>query len=342
MNSENPRILILRLSSIGDILLTTPFLQQVRNRFKQAHITYIVKKEFSDLLKYNPHINHLIKFDSSFGIAELLDLTRELKEKEFDIIFDLHNNLRTNRLTSTYKRYKVSKIKKDKFKRWLLIHLKVNLFKKIRTAPEKYRQTGQHYNIKDDNEKVQIFLNDDIEQEVNQLLRKNNLQKGQYLCLAPGAAHFTKMWPLEYVEKLISKISDMSDIKIALVGGPNEKDILAQYKTNKNVINFSGQTSLLQSAGILKYAKGIITNDSGLMHMAVAVDIPIIALFGSTAEELGFFPFRANASILQVEDLWCRPCTHIGREKCPLGHFNCMRQITVNQVFNAIEKRIAQ
>jgi heptosyltransferase-2 len=342
MNSVSPRILILRLSSIGDILLTTPFLQQVRNRFKQAHITYVVKKEFSDLLKYNPHINHLIKFDSSFGIAGLLDLARELKENEFDIIFDLHKNLRTNRLTSLYKQDKVSKIVKDKFKRWLLIHLKINLFKKIRTAPQKYLQTGLDYNIEDNNEKLQIFLNDDIEQQVNELLINNNLHKGNYLCLAPGAAHYTKMWPLEYVEKLISKISNASDNKIVLIGGPNEKDILSQYNTNNNIINFCGETSLLQSAGILKYARGIITNDSGLMHMAAAVDIPIVALFGSTTEELGFFPYRANASILQVDDLWCRPCTHIGREKCPLGHFNCMRQISVNQVFNEIEKRIAQ
>ena len=322
MNSKNPRILILRLSSIGDILLTTPFLQQVRNRFKQTEITYVVKQEFSDLLKYNPHIDHLIKFDSSLGIAGLLNLARELKESEFDIIFDLHNNLRTNRLTSLFKKNRVSKIVKNKFKRWLLIHLKINLFKNVRSAPQKYLQVGQKYNLQDNKERLQIFLNDEIEQQINELFIKNNLQKGQYLCIAPGAAHFTKMWPLEYMEQLIKKISNSSAVKIVLVGGLNEKDIFADYDIKKDVINLCGETTLLQSAGILKYAKGIITNDSGLMHMATAVDIPIVALFGSTSEELGFFPYQAKASVLQVKDLWCRPCTHIGRDKCPLGHFN--------------------
>ena len=336
MNSESPRILILRLSSIGDILLTTPFIQQVRKRFSNAHITYVVKREFSELLKHNPQINELISFDSAFGIAGLLELAKTLKQKKFDIIFDLHNNLRTNRLTSVFKSKKISKIRKSKIKRSFLVNFKINLFKEIITAPQKYLHVGQKYNIKDAGEKLQLFLNNSLEQTVENFLKKNDLEKKHYLCLAPGAAHYTKMWPIEYVANLVTKIINKYNYKIVLLGGPSEKNFSPQFKSNNKVIDFCGKLSLLESSGILKYSKGIVTNDSGLMHMAAAVDVPIIALFGSTVKELGFYPYKANASILE-NDLWCRPCTHIGRKKCPLGHFNCMRNISVDRVFNEIE-----
>lgn len=339
MNSESPRILILRLSSIGDVLLTTPFIQQVRKKFSNAHITYIVKKEFAELLQYNRHINKLIHFDSSQGIAGLQDLAKNLKKKNFDIVFDLHNNLRTNRLTAVFERKKVSKVKKHKIKRALLVNFKINLFNEIKTAPEKYLRVGQKYGLADKGEKLQLFLNEQTEQKVKDHFQKNDLQAGQYLSFAPGAAHYTKMWPLEYVEELILKVQDEFDTKIVLLGGFNEKNIFPQFDSNKNIVNMCGKLSLLESAGILKYAKGIVTNDSGLMHMAAALNIPIIAIFGSTVKELGFFPYNANASVLEISNLWCRPCTHIGRRKCPLGHFNCMRQISPDHVFSEMEKK---
>jgi lipopolysaccharide heptosyltransferase II len=338
----SPRILIIRLSSIGDILLTTPFIQQVRKKFPTANISYILKKEFADLLINNPHINDLILLDSSLGISGLMDLARQLKEKKFDIVFDLHNNLRSNRLTSVFKRSIVSRINKNKIKRALLIYLKINLFKQIRTISEKYLLVGKRYQIKDNGEKLQIFLNDESEKKVQNYLSENDLEKNEYISFAPGAAHFTKMWPAEYMEDLINKTLRDVNTKIVLLGGANEKDILPKFESNESVINFCGKTSLLESAGILKYSKGIITNDSGLMHMASAVNIPLVAIFGSTVEELGFFPYRANASVLEIKDLRCRPCTHIGKSKCPLNHFNCMRLISVERVFAEMEKKIVR
>jgi len=213
MSIPGPRILILRLSSIGDILLTTPFIQQVRKKYKDGHITFVVKKEFSDLLKNNPHINELIRFDSSLGIAGLLDTAKNLKKFNFEIVFDLHNNMRTNRLTNGIKNSQISKIKKHKIKRSLLVYFKINLFDKIKSAAEKYLQTGAAFDIKDNNEKLQLFFDDETNNAVEQLLEKNNLKKGHYICIAPGAAHFTKMWPLEYMEKLIQKFYRRIDIR---------------------------------------------------------------------------------------------------------------------------------
>jgi len=247
--------------------------------------------------------------------------------------------LRTNRLTSVFKRNKVNRIRKNKVKRSLLVNLKINFYNKVKMAPEKYLDVGHKFDIQDNDEKLQVYFNDKCEQSVENFLKENDLQKGEYICFAPGAAHYTKMWPLENVDNLIKKTRSTFKCKIVVLGGPKEREILPQFESDKNVIKFSGKTSLLESAGILKYSKGIVTNDSGLMHMAVAVKIPVIALFGSTVKELGFFPYRANASVLEINDLWCRPCTHIGREKCPLGHFNCMRQISTGQVLKEMESK---
>lgn len=333
------KILILRLSSIGDILLATPFIQQVKKTFPEAEITFIVKKEFNDLLKHNKHIDKLISFDPTYGIAGLLDLTKQLKSRNFDYIFDLHNNLRTNRLTSGFKGNKVYKIKKYKFKRSVLVNFKINLFRQIKSAPEKYLLVGAESGVKDNGEQLELYWDETTETKIEEHLNENNLQKDRYICIAPGAAHFTKMWPLEYSVNLIERIINNSNLKIVILGGPGEEKILQQGEPSIDIINFCGKLSLLESAVVLKYSKGIITNDSGLMHMAAAVKKSIIALFGSTVKEFGFFPFRADATILENKDLWCRPCTHIGRRNCPLGHFNCMRQITVDRVFKEVSRK---
>lgn len=340
MSDTNKEILVIRLSSIGDILLSTPFIQQIKNTFSDSKITYVVKKEFSDLLKHNLHIDHLISFDTELGIAGLLNLAKELKARQFDYIYDLHNNIRSNRLTSVYNKKKVFRVSKNKIKRALLIKLRINLYREIKSVAEKYLLTGASTGIRDNGEKLQIFWDEETELSLNKLLVNNNLHKRSYLCLAPGSAHFTKMWPLEYASDLIKRFIKEDNLKIVILGGPSEENILSDVSGNEGVVNLAGKLNLLESSAVLKYSMGLLTNDSGLMHMAAAVDIPIVALFGSTVKEFGFFPYRAKATILENNDLWCRPCTHIGRKRCPLGHFNCMRKISVEQVYNEVRRKL--
>lgn len=332
MHVHKRNILIIRFSSIGDILLTTPFVRQVRLSFPEAHITYIVKKEYSDLVNYNPFIDSVIAFDSAEGLKGLADIVKNLPEQ--DLIFDLHNNLRSNRITSHYKKAKVFKIHKNRFKRTLLIYLKINLYNEIVTAPQKYLNTATALGVKDNGEKLEVFWNGKIGTSIENLLQGNALEFRRYICIAPGAVHYTKRWPLENVVKVIDKILATSNIKIVIIGGPAESNLINEFNDNKKVINLAGRLSLLETAGVIKNSKGIITNDSGLMHMATAVNQSVIAIFGSTTEELGFFPFRADAQVIQNNGIWCRPCSHIGKSFCPLGHFNCMKSISSEHVYN--------
>lgn len=325
-------ILIIRLSSIGDILLTTPFVRNVKNKYPEAHLTYVTKKQFTPLLKNNPHIDEILSYDSATKLKGLFRLRDKLAEKQYAYIFDLHNNFRSNRLTKTLAG-KVSRIRKNKLKRAVLVYFKWNLYNKIKPATIKYMDVGSGAGITDDGEGLELFLGGEKEG----ILKHNNLQMNQYICIAPAAAHYTKIWPMEYVKELLIKITEVSKFKLAILGSASETEMFKALPKNESIIHLAGKLSLLESAEVIKHSKGIISNDSGLMHMAAALKKPVIAIFGSTVKELGFFPYRADSIVIENEKLWCRPCSHIGRKKCPLGHFKCMREITVETVFNTVK-----
>ena len=247
----------------------------------------------------------------------------------------MHNNLRTNRLTKGIEKSKVFKIKKNKIKRAALVYLKINKYKNIITIPQRYLDTGKKTGITDDGKGLELFLG--AEDETNPAT-SFGLNKLQYLCFAPGAAHKTKTWPMENVAELVYRVVRETPFKAVLLGSKAEHEKFKIIPENENVINLAGSLTLLKSAKVLKESAGIITNDSGLMHMASALQKPIIAIFGSTTRELGFFPYRSESTVIENENLWCRPCSHIGRNKCPLGHFKCMKEITVDRVFKEVKK----
>jgi lipopolysaccharide heptosyltransferase II len=339
MLPESPKILILRLSSIGDILLSSPFIRQTRKTFPGANISFIVKKEFADLIRYNPHINTIYEFDSSSNYENLKKLNRQIKTDKYDLIFDLHNNLRTRQILSGLNASSIHRISKSKIKRAMLVYFKLNLYKRTKPIAERYLDVGKSSGISDDGLGLELFWDGATDKKINELNRSEKLAD-KYLCLAPGAAHFSKMWPLDYSIKLTESIIEKTDYTIVILGGPAEKSMLNCFPQNERIINFTGTLKLLESAALLAQSKGIITNDTGLMHMASAVNVPILALFGSTVKELGFFPYRSKSSILENNKVWCRPCSHIGRSHCPLDHFKCMRDISVNQVFEKTMQKI--
>lgn len=340
MHKKSQKILIVRFSSIGDILLTTPFIRQVRTAFPNAHISYLVKKEFSDLIKYNFNINNVISFDSSLGYKGLKELSKRVTNENFDFVYDLHNNIRSNQVTKNLSQEKVFKISKDKFRRSLLIYVKLNFFDQIIMAPDKYLNVGITSGVKDNGEELELFWDGQTESSVEKKIKEYKIYRTRYLTLAPGAAHYTKMWPIEKSTELIKKILTETNLKVVLVGGPKERGLLSEFINENRVVSFFGKLSLLETASILKHSRGLITNDSGLMHMAVAVKKPLVAIFGSTTKELGFFPYRANEQIVENKELWCRPCTHMGRNYCPLAHFKCMNDISVEKVYSAVTNRL--
>jgi len=327
------KILILRLSSIGDILLTTPFIRQVRTAFPKAQIDYVIKTGFSELLSNNPHLDNVYDVKPDQGIKGLLVLKKFLKKQSYDYVFDLHNNFRTKALTAFTNK---NAIKKDKLKRTILVYTKHNRYNEIIPIPQRYLNVGKFAGIKDDELGLELFWKDETEKKIDASLNKDKINS-QIIVLAPGAAHYTKRWPLEYFKELIEKISKSYNDSIVLLGSADERKDFDCLVQSQRVINFAGQLSLLESAAVLSRARLIISNDSGLMHMATAVKTPLIALFGSTVKELGFFPFRSEHIIVENTELNCRPCSHIGKSKCHLKHFQCMLEIKPNHIFKQIQ-----
>ncbi len=332
------KILILRLSSIGDILLTSPFIRQARKGFPEAQIDFAVKSVFKELVAYNPNINTVYEIKPERGRAGLRDLNRVFKNQTYDFVFDLHNNFRTKMLSAGLNK---TVIHKDRLKRALLVYLKKNTYREIIPIPQRYLYTAKNAGVQDDGGGLELFWPKGVEEKANQILAERHINT-DFIALAPGAAHATKRWPAEYFKELVHNLNNDFKGKIVLLGSAAEQAELNELVSSARVINFAGNLSLLESAAVLKRANLLVTNDSGLMHMASAVKTPAIALFGSTVKEFGFFPYRSDAIILEDNTINCRPCSHIGRESCPKGHFDCMRKISPQMVLKEIETKIAE
>jgi len=337
MAEKSTKILVLRLSSIGDILLSSPFVRQIRTAYPEAQIDFIVKEQFYDLVKYNPHLNEIYQVHPKLGRIGLKKLKSSLAKNNYNYIFDLHNNYRTRFLTAFLKADFKNRIRKDKFKRALLVYLRINNYKEVTTIPERYLRVSANQKVEDDGLGLEIFWNEQHESAVTKLAAEKHLGN-VYTALAPSASYYTKSWPAESYQELIKKICLHSSNKIVLLGGLQDKEYLDKLVLSDQVINLAGLTSILESAVIISRAQAVVSNDSGLMHLAAAVQTPVLAIFGSTVKELGFFPYRAEGIVIENNNIKCRPCSHVGRSKCPQKHFKCMTEILPETVFSRLRE----
>jgi lipopolysaccharide heptosyltransferase II len=321
--SQLKKILIIRLSSMGDILLTTPLIRSIKKQNSSVQIDFVIKEEFFELVKKNPHLTNIYTYSKeSSKKKELLKL---LKANKYDLVIDLQNNNRSREIVLKLDR-KTFQFRKNSLKKFILVHFKINRLKKSPPIPVRYAKTAR---IDLDNEGLEIFTDNiaDSRLELNQ----------KYIGLCPGAKHFTKRWPKEYFIQL-GKMLESEGYRVVLFGGMNELEVTDEItKELSQPLNLC-DASILQTAANMKMCKVIYTNDSGTMHLSCAVNIPVIAFFGSTVKEFGFYPYKTQNVVLEIEDLPCRPCTHIGRKSCPLKHFKCMNEISPDLAFNSLKR----
>jgi heptosyltransferase-2 len=338
MVDEHNKILIIRLSSIGDVLLSTPFVRQVRNQFRNAEIDYIIKDIFQDLIQFNPHINTVFPLHLNAGDKALKKLKHQLKNRSYDIIFDLHNNFRSNYLRRGINAKDSRSIKKNKIRQTILVYLKKNFYNDIIPIPKRYLKVAEDFDISDDGKGLELYWNDETKMSTEKKAQKVDHDFSEpYLCLAPGAGFYTKRWPAENFEQLIGLIRKEFNYQVVLLGGEEDIELGRFLGTKNSVHDFTGKLTLLETGVILSKGKALVSNDTGLMHMATAVDTPVLAIFGSTVQEFGFFPFRGKSLVLENAELSCRPCTHIGRKRCPKSHFDCMLEISTEDVFENLK-----
>jgi lipopolysaccharide heptosyltransferase II len=314
-------ILIIRLSSLGDILLSTPLIRSLKTRYNHIEIDFIVKRQYFDVIAHNPHLRNKYSFSS----AKRKELMSELKKQNYDLIIDLQNNLNSRKLTARIKG-KTGRFKKRSLEKFLLVNTKINLLKDTPQIPVRYAKTIEGFELDD------FGLDIVTSARPFEFLSKNE----NYIGICPGSRHFTKMWPLDNYVKLCRLLLKNS-WNILLFGGITDRKICLEIKNQvPEVINLQNDDDILQTAANMILCKAIYCNDSGMMHTACAAEVPVIAFFGSTVKEFGFTPYKNKNIILENNNLSCRPCSHIGKNRCPEKHFNCMKEISPQRAFETL------
>jgi heptosyltransferase-2 len=351
------KILIIRLSAMGDILLATPLLRALRRRFPTARLDFVVKSQFADVLRYHPAIDHLYELNPDGGWQELRALASRLQEARYDVIFDIHKNFRSRYLAAAAKPRRILRHHKHFLRRWLLVKTKINFMANVPPIYQRYLAAAKPLGVSASSPVggrwLELFWSEREEQEAERALVAQNRQPHLPLVgLAPGAGYFTKRWPPEYFAELafhfiqsgnqVVVLGAVQDAGLVQTMMKHLKSVLAQQQLGAGFINLAGAISLLASAAIIKRCQLLVANDSGLMHVAEAVGTPLIAIFGSTTRDLGFFPQLAGSRVVENHDLLCRPCSHLGHQRCPLGHFRCMRDIRPDEIEAAAKELLGE
>ncbi|MDB5159178.1 MAG: glycosyltransferase family 9 protein [Mucilaginibacter sp.] len=309
------KILVIRFSSMGDIIYTTPVVRCLKKQLPDAEVHFIVKPAFKYIYDNNPYVDKLLLLKPN-----LSDTINEIKAEHYDYIIDLHNNLRTT-LIKLRTGIKSSTYKKQTIRKWLSLKFKLKLVPPIHLV-DRYMKTVQFLGVKNDDQPIDYYVK--AEHQLTQLLPASHQQS--FVAFIIGATHFTKRMPNEKIISLCKEINT----PIVLLGGNDVKengDIIAAALGNK-IYNACGITSLDESVYLVSKAEKIIGFDTGLTHIAEAFNRPIVSIWGGTVPELlGVQPYKVKEVLVAGIELSCRPCSKFGLAACPLGHFKCMREI---------------
>ena len=337
------KFLIIRFSSIGDIVLTTPVIRCLKKQVPGAEIHFLTKTTYLPILTSNPYIDKIHYLEQS-----LQAVINELKRENFDYIIDLHHNLRSMKVKDALK-VKSYSYNKLNVKKWIYTSFKWNTLPDIHIV-DRYMETVAGFGVQNDGAGLDYFISkEDI---INESDLPTSHQAG-YVGIVIGAALNTKKYPFHHVKKLC----EILDHPIVLLGGledADEGDRIAVSDKIK-IYNACGKFGLNESADLVRRAKLIVTNDTGLMHIAAAYKKPVISLWGNTVPEFGMYPYygsqflKVNESngrslpyeIMEIKNLRCRPCSKIGYDSCPIGHFKCMEKIDPREVLLRIKARLS-
>ena len=332
------KFLIIRFSSIGDIVLTTPVIRCLKKQVQDSEIHFLVKNSFRSVIEHNPYIDKLHTLSYSWEL-----MMHELRDENFDYIIDLHHNIRTLKVKNALKKKSFSFYKLN-IEKYIYTTIKLNLLPKVHIV-DRYMKTLESLGVKNDGEGLDYFIAP--HEEVKQKDIPTSHHAG-YIAGVIGGAHATKQLPThkwkdfcKCLHHPVILLGSKRDITMA-----NEIAAIDPVK----VYNACGKFSINESADLIRRSKLVVTNDTGFMHIAAAYKKPIISLWGNTVPSFGMYPYYGENfinkktelpyDILQTNKLWCRPCSKIGYKKCPLGHFKCMEKIPVETIIDSVEKRL--
>lgn len=323
------RYLVIRFSSIGDIVLTSPVIRCLKQQVENAEIHYLTKPANTQILEPNPYIDKVHTFTT------YKQTIAELKQIQFDYVIDLQKNLRSKRLISKLQILDFT-FPKLNFKKWLLTScLKINKLPDIHIV-DRYFQAVRLFDVENDKQGLDYFIADSDIVDTQQLFSQD---ADSYAVFAIGGQHATKRMPAMQIAEICQKLS----LKVILLGGKSDIEV-ANYICTKatNCLNLCGKLTLGQSASVVQQSRFVITHDTGLMHIAAAFKKNIVSIWGNTVADFGMYPYLAGekSKMFAVENLKCRPCSKLGYEKCPRKHFKCMKEQKVEKVVEWCEKEL--
>ncbi|MCB2207203.1 MAG: glycosyltransferase family 9 protein [Bacteroidetes bacterium] len=327
------KILVIRFSSIGDIVLTTPVIRAVKTQLS-CELYVLTKKRFSSIYKNNPHIDRVYSIDDGKNVIP------ELEVENFDFIVDLQKNLRSLKVKKALGKPNASFPKLNILK-WLVVNLKINKLPKLHIV-NRYFKAVEVLNVKNDGKGLDYFI---PEKSVVDVIEIDPILSKGYVAIAIGGQHFTKILPVEKLVEIIPKIK----LPVVLLGDGIDRqkgeEIVRQLEKTK-VFNACGKYTLDQSASIIQQSSAVISNDTGLMHIAAALQKPIVSIWGNTIPEFGMYPYfpqHSETSIIsEVKNLNCRPCSKLGYKKCPKKHFKCMMLQDEEFISESINKLVSK
>ncbi len=333
------RILLIRLSSLGDVVLATPVARLLRARFPDAEIDVAVGSDYADVWRWNPRIDRVIAVDRSLSATAMAMAIGDTLARRYDLVVDLQRSLRSYAIrrgrASALLRYS-----KHRLEKLALVWLKKRPARVVHVA-ERYIRALNALGISDDAEGLEFWLPHERSEPIYPPSRRST-PTDRVLGIAPGARHATKQWLPERFAAVARAFQERG-WRVVLFGSTTERTLcesIARQLDSHRVINAAG-CSLIESASNLDACRVVLSNDSGIAHLAAARRVPIAVVYGSTVPEFGFRPFRVPHHIVEAA-IGCRPCTHIGRTQCPRGHFACMRSIEPALVIGAIEHLAAE
>jgi len=334
------RILIIRLGAIGDVVLSSVAVRNIQNDFPEAEIDFCTKHRYVPLIRHNPNIQKIISVSDDTGNAEII---RKIRKHAYDMVVDLQGNIKS-RLFSFFSgsRFR-TRSSMMRFRRFMLVQFRINLYRNIIPVPIRFLNAVRKWGVSDDGKGPDLFINSKLEERFATRIEKDAGPNTQgFIVLAPGAGRATKRWPADKYSELAKYFLNRGYV-IALVGGEEDRSVGREIQDllKNPVADYIGQLSLQETAIVLKKADLVVTNDTGVMHMAAALDRKIVSLFGPTTVHLGFFPFRASAVVIE-KDIPCRPCSFHGTDQCPRRHFNCMLSIDSREVVREADRLLSE
>jgi heptosyltransferase-2 len=338
-------ILLIRFSSLGDLVLTTPIYRELRKVYPNSRLTLLTSEGFGRVLENNPHLDEIIYHHRKETRNDLEKLIDQLRLQKFDLIYDIHNSLRSRWIGWQLKRHAPKPehwlIEKRTLARELQIRFGWGQFFNGKSQREQWLEPLRRHHTGALSTKTELFPSVADKNYVKAWLNQNDLQDKPFVCIGASASFPLKCWPLQNFKQLIENIIQ-SGISVVLVGtnGEIETEELAEYfRGSQNVFCAAGIFTILQSAALLEMANAVVANDTSIIHLAEAMRTPSIALFGPTVKEFGYAPMLAQSRLMETDlALRCRPCSRTGKGTCKNRDQQiCMYSISTQKVWDAAQ-----